>query len=63
MVADINEDGAQQTVDDIRQNNGWAMAVKTDVACKEQVVALVERAAQEMSGRCFDDSFRSLAIH
>ncbi len=42
VVADINLEGAQETVRQILSFNGVAMAVKTDVAHPESVVHLVE---------------------
>ena len=50
VVADINEAGAQETTKDIIAQGGWALAVKADIACKEQIVSLIATAANEMSG-------------
>jgi NAD(P)-dependent dehydrogenase (short-subunit alcohol dehydrogenase family) len=50
VVADINEDDAQRTVADIEDKGGSARFVQTDVSEAEDVQALMERSAEEMSG-------------
>jgi NAD(P)-dependent dehydrogenase (short-subunit alcohol dehydrogenase family) len=42
LVADINLQGAEETVQQIKVNGGTAMAVKTDVSLPESVIKLVE---------------------
>ena len=42
VVADINLQGAEETVQQIKDNGGTAMAVKTDVSQPESVIKLVE---------------------
>lgn len=46
VAADIDATGGQETVEKIRQKNGKANFVHTDVGVPEEVQALVERAVQ-----------------
>jgi dihydroanticapsin dehydrogenase len=50
VVADINEDDAQRTVADIKDEGGSARFVQTDVSEAEDVRTLMEKAAEEIGG-------------
>jgi len=50
VVADINEDGCNKTVEGIRRNSGDAIAVRADVGKMDQVQGLVQ-AALDRYGR------------
>jgi NAD(P)-dependent dehydrogenase (short-subunit alcohol dehydrogenase family) len=50
VIADVNEDDAQRTVANIEDEGGSARFVQADVSEAEDVQALMERAAEEMSG-------------
>ena len=49
-VCDVNEEGAQNVVDEINGSGGKAIAVKVDVSDKAQVEAAVQRTIGELGG-------------
>lgn len=50
VVADLNEEDAQETVDNINSENGRAWFVRTDVSRAEDMEALMKSAAELMGG-------------
>lgn len=50
VVADINEDAGQRTVEEIRQGGGEAHFVRTDVTKEGDVEALVKNGAEALGG-------------
>ncbi|MCW2903015.1 MAG: short-chain dehydrogenase [Streptosporangiaceae bacterium] len=50
VVADINEDAGQRTVEEIRQGGGEAHFVRTDVTKEGDVEALVKNGAETLGG-------------
>ena len=47
LVADISEDSAKQTADEIRENGGKVAFIKTDVSIPEEVKLMIETAVKE----------------
>ena len=47
MIADINNEGAEKVVEEIRSGGAQASATKTDVGRDEDVAQLVDRTIQE----------------
>ena len=50
VVADVSENGGQETVDLINENGGSAIFVRTDVSKDADVKAMVQRAVGEFGG-------------
>ena len=50
VIADVNEEDSQKTVDDINNENGSAWFVRTDVSRAEEMEALMKSAAERMGG-------------
>jgi dihydroanticapsin dehydrogenase len=50
VVADINEDAGQRTVEEIRAGGGEAHFVRTDVSKESEVEALVKNGAEALGG-------------
>ena len=50
VIADLNEEDAQETVDNINNENGRAWFVRTDVSRAEDMEALMKSAAELMGG-------------
>jgi NAD(P)-dependent dehydrogenase (short-subunit alcohol dehydrogenase family) len=50
VIADVNEEDSQKTVDDINSENGKAWFVRTDVSRAEEMEALMKSAAERMGG-------------
>ncbi|MFS0780255.1 SDR family oxidoreductase [Bacillus sp. 1P06AnD] len=46
VVSDLNFDGANATVEEIKSNNGDAFAMKTNVALEEDIQALVDKTVE-----------------
>lgn len=60
LVADLNADSAEETVEIIRRSDGEANAIKTDIASESDVEAMVARAL-ELYGK-LDCAFNNAAI-
>ncbi len=50
VVADINEDAGQRTVEEIRERGGEARFVRTDVTKESDVEALIKQGAEALGG-------------
>ncbi len=50
VVADINEDAGQRTVEEIRERGGEARFVRTDVTKESDVEALIKKGAEALGG-------------
>lgn len=50
VVADVNREGAEQTVMSIEEAGGTALAVETDIADEESIMAMVATTAEHFGG-------------